>query len=237
MSYLSDYKKRMQANAGINKGNISEDRPITLREAQMNRARDSQIRTFFDSPTLKYVIYDNLPDTPVIQSDKYKDIELQTFLFEPEFPVKIGTLIEDGEYMYLATTKNGEKIFPELLAKLCNDYFEVPLGFEEKITYGRYGDEIITKIPRIVSVPAVISDKDYSTASNAIIPLPSGRINIEIPFEAAYLEHFKINFKFDHSAGSYQVTDIREVRITPDEKYIKISAQRVQSDGEVSVSE
>ena len=111
------------------------------------------------------------------------------------------------------------------------------MGSEEVVSYNRFGDEIITEKELLVEVPAVISDKEYSTASNALIPLPSGRINIEIPFEAAYLEHFKVNFRFDHSAGSYQVTDIREERITPDEKFIKISAQRVQSDSEVSVNE
>lgn len=227
----------MQANAGVKRGNIHEDNPITLAEAQRNRALESQIRTFFDSPTLKHVTYDNLPDTPAIQSDKYKDIELQTFLFEPNFPARIGTLIDDGEYLYLAIQKNGEKIFPELVARLCNDYFEVPMGFDETITKNRYGEEIVTRVPRLVSVPAVVSDKDYSTASNALLPLPSGRINIEMPFESAYLDHFKVNFRFDHSAGSYQVTDIREVRITPDEKFIKVSAQRVQSDSEVSVNE
>ena len=227
----------MQANAGISKGNIDEKNPITLREAQMNRALDSQVRTFFDSPTLKHVTYDNLPNTPVIQSDKYKDIELQTFLFEPKFPARIGTLIDDGEYLYLAIQKNGDEIYPELLARLCNDFFNVPMGSEEVVSYNRFGDEIITEKELLVEVPAVISDKEYSTASNALIPLPSGRINIEIPFEATYLEHFKVNFRFDHSAGSYQVTDIREERITPDEKFIKISAQRVQSDSEVSVNE
>lgn len=227
----------MQANAGISKGNIDANKPITLREAQMNRALDSQVRTFFDSPTLKHITYDNLPNTPTIQSDKYKDIEIQTFLFEPNFPARIGTLIDDGEYLYLAIQKNGDKIYPELVGRLCNDSFEVPMGYEDVISYNRFGDEIVTRNPILVDVPAVVSDKDYSTASNALIPLPSGRINIEIPFEAAYLEYFKINFRFDHSAGSYQVTDIREERITPDEKFIKISAQRVQSDSEVSVNE
>lgn len=236
-SYLEQYKRRLQSNAGRPSDEINAALPITLREAQLNRARDSQRRMFFESPSLTYVKYNDTVNQPVIQSDKYKDIELQTFLFEPDFPIRIGSLIYEGEYTYLTTQKNGEKIYPELLAKLCNDFFEVPMGFTEHVTEDRFGDPIITKIPELVEVPAVISDKDYSTASNSIIPLPAGRINIDLPFREAYLDYFKVNFTFDHSAGSYQVTDIREVRITPDEKYIKVSAQRIQSNSEVEHDE
>ena len=229
----------MQANAGRSSTEIDETSPITLREAQINRAVDSQRASFFDSPTLKYVTYNELVNVPVIQSDRYKNTEIQTFLFEPEYPVKIGSIIYEGEYTYLATEKNGEIIYPELTAKLCNDFFDIPIGKEEKVTYDRFGNPIYSYESLLEEVPAVISDKDYSTASNSIIPLPAGRINIEIPFKDAYLEHFRINFKFEHSAGAYQVTDIREVRVTPDvqEKFIKISAQRIQSDGEVAHDE
>lgn len=237
MSYLDKYKRRMQANSGVSKDEIGNGEAPLLKNAQINRAIASQRRAFYDSPTLKYITYDSTPNTPVIQSDKYKDIAIQTFLFEPKFPVKIGTLLFDGKYTYLATIQNGEEIYPEVTAMLCNDDFDVPMGFTEHITYNRFGDPIITEIPYTEKVPASVQDKDYSTASNAIIPLPAGRINIEIPFKEKYLEHFKVNYVFDHSAGSYQVTDIREERVTPTEKYIKISAQRIQSNSEVAHDE
>lgn len=239
-NYHDQFKRRMQANAGRPADEFSEDSLVTLREAQISRAVDSQRATFFDSPTLTYVQYNDTYDIPVIQSNRYRNIELQTFLFEPLRPVKIGSLIKDGEYTYLAIEKNGDKIYPELTAKLCNDHFDIPIGeAEEKETQDRFGNPIYTSIPNLEQVPAVISDKDYSTSSNSVIPLPAGRINVEIPYKKEYLEYFKINFVFDHSAGSYQVTDIREYRATPDpdEKYIKISATRVQSDGEVSHDE
>src|SRR5699024_12149811 len=119
---------------------------------------------------------------------------LNNFCFETKFPAKIGNLIDDGEYLYLAIQKNGDEIYPELLARLCNDFFNVPIGSEEVVSYNRFGDEIITEKELLVEVPAVISDKEYSTASNALIPLPSSRINIEITCEATYLEHFRVNF-------------------------------------------
>lgn len=229
MSYLDQYKRRMQANAGIPNEQISNDRPITLREAQINRATDSQRATFYDSPTLTKVIYNGEP-VDVIKSDKYKDIELQTFLFPPETPVQIGSLLNDGEYYYLAVMKNGDRIYPELLTQLCNDTFEVPMGvvkipFVDRFGNTKYREEVQTDV-----VPAVLSDKDYSISNNSILPLPSGRINIEMQFNEKYLEHFHINYRFEHSGGDYKVTDIRKVSKTPTEHYIKISATRVVTD-------
>lgn len=229
MSYLDRYKRRMQANAGVPKEEISSDRTTSLREAQLNRATDSQRRSFYDSPTLTQIVYDG-QEFDVIRSDKYKDIMLQTFLFAPNTPVEIGTLIETEDYTYLATDKNGETIFPELLAKLCNDSFEVPMGFEQRIEHDRFGNPIYIDVPITIPVPVVISDKDYSVSSNSIIPLPSGRINIEMPYEPEYVEHFKVNFRFPHSGGDYTVTDVRVVKLTPTEKYIKVSATRVVSE-------
>lgn len=229
MSYIDRYKRRMQANAGIPQEEIDSSRETTLREAQINRATYSQRKSFYDSPTLTQVVYDG-EKADVIRSDKYKDIMLQTFLFAPQTPVQVGKLIETEDYTYLATDKNGEKIFPELVAKLCNDSFEVPMGFEERIEHDRFGNPIYVDVPITMPVPVVISDKDYSVSSNSIIPLPSGRINIEMTYEPEYVEHFKVNFRFPHSGGDYTVTDIRVVKLTPTEKYIKVSATRVVSE-------
>lgn len=225
MSYLDEYKRRMRASAGLSSENQGNN-PVTLREAQINRAKDSQKRAFYDSPTLKSVTYNN-DIVYAIQSDKYKDIELQTFLFEPNFDVKVGTLIFDGKYYYLAIMKNGDEIYPELLTKICNDTFEIPIGMEEKITKDRYGNPIYSTVPITETVYVSLSDKDYSISNNSIIPLPSGRINIEMQYKPEYLDFFHVNYEFKHSGASYKVTDIRVTNITPEENYLKVSATRV----------
>ena len=229
MTYLDQFKRRMKANAGISHQDTSDDSPITLREAQINRATDSQRRTFFDSPTLITVDYNDIP-TATIKSDKYKNIELQTFLFEPELDIKIGSLIYDGELHFLAIDKNGSKIYPELLTQICNDVFEVPMGKEVKETKDRYGNIKYIETPITETIHVSLTDKDYSISNNSLLPLPSGRINIEMQYKPEYLEFFHINYEFEHSGGDYKVTDIRQVSKTPTEHYIKVSATRVVSD-------
>lgn len=231
MTYLDQFKRRMKANAGIAHEDTSEDTPVTLREAQINRATDSQRRTFFDSPTLISVDYNDVP-TATIKSDKYKNIELQTFLFEPQKDIKIGSLIYDGELYYLAVDKNGSKIYPELLAQVCNDVFEVPMGVETKEVVDRFGNIKYKDTPITETVHVSLTDKDYSISNNSLLPLPSGRINIEMQYKPEYLEFFKINYRFEHSGGDYKVTDIRKVSKTPTEHYIKVSATRVVSDND-----
>lgn len=222
MNYKENYKRRLTRNADAPEG----ENP-TLRHKQITQTKRVQFRNFYDSPTLRKVLY-NGEEEHVIRSDRYKDIELQLYLFEPDKDVKIGSVIEDGKYTYLATAKNGEEIFPELVTKLCNDTFEIPMGYERIEIKDRFGSIRIEEVPLDpVTVPAVISDKDYSTSGNSIISLPTGRINIEIPYHDAYTEHFKVNHRFEHTIGEYMVTDVRVVNITPHEKYIKISATRV----------
>ena len=231
MSFLDEYKRRMSAYAGIKNDGTQEDKPVTLRDAQINRAKDSQRKTFYDSPTLKEISY-NEKKMFAIQSDKYKDIELQTFLFEPDFDAKIGSVIHDGQYYFLAIMKNGDEIYPELLTKICNDVFEVPMGYEYKTTKDRYGNPRTVKTAVTDTVHVSLSDKDYSISNNSIIPLPSGRINIEMQYKPEYLEHFHINYPFEHSGGQYKVTDIRVVSNAPGESYLKVSATRVVSEDE-----
>lgn len=237
MSYFDEYKRRVQKMAGRTDEEINTKGEMTLREAIVRRSTDAQKKAFYESPTLEFVKYDGVEDTPVIQSDRYKDIELQTFLFEPEFPIGIGTLIESKGYTFLAVSKNMNEIYPVLIARLCNDYFEVPIGFDEKVVTDRLGNKRTVRTAREETVPVVISDKDYSVSGNVTLPLPSGRINIEMPYKDEYLEHFKVNFKFTHNAGTYRVTDVRESRITPTEKFIKVSATVIQSDEVVDYDE
>lgn len=237
MTYFDNYKRRVQKMAGRTQEEIDKNGDMPLREAIINRTTEAQKRAFFDSPTLEFVKYDGTQDTPVIRSDRYKDIELQTFLFEPNFPIGIGTLIESKGYTFLAVSKNINDIYPVLIARLCNDFFEVPVGFSERVVEDRMGNKRTVRTPVEESVPVVISDKDYSVSGNSILPLPSGRINIEMPYKDEYLDHFTINFEFKHNAGTYQVTDVRESRVTPTEKFIKVSATVVQSDRVVNPDE
>lgn len=233
MSYLDNYKRRLQAQAGRKNSDIDLDNPVTLRESINNRSRQSQERSFFESPTLTNVEYNNIPDTPVIQSDRYKDIDLQTFLFQPEYPVKLGTIIKSKGLNYLAVSRSNSEMYPVLICRLCNDFFDVPVETERRAVNDRFGNVRYVEESKLEQVPAVISDKDYSVSGNFIMPLPAGRINIEMPYKKEYLDYFTVNYEFTHNTGTYQVTDAKEYRITPDEVYIQVSATAIQSEGAV----
>ena len=234
-NYFEDYKRIL----GLE---ITGDKEVNAQNAINDRTIRFQQRAFMDSPTLKYVTYDYhyeevdgvavepVADTPVIQSDRYKNIELQKFLFAPKTEVEIGKLIHDGKNVYLIIEHNGDDIFPGVVARLCNDVFEIPTGGTEWVENGLdgFGNPIYIEVPsKVDKVPVIASNKDYSTSDNAIIPLPSGRINIDMPFKESYLEHFEINYRFEYDRGDYRVTDINVVQITPNEKYIRVSATRV----------
>lgn len=237
MSYMDKYKRRLQAHAGRKREDIDLSNPVTLRESIINRSTQAQRRAFFQSPTLTEVTYDGLDNTPVIQSDRYKELNMQTFLFEPDFPIKLGTIIKSKGLNYLAVSRASGEMYPVLICRLCNDFFDVPVSSERVEAKDRFGNIRYEEKPRLEEVPAVISDKDYSVSGNFIMPLQAGRINIEMPYKKEYLEYFKVNFEFTHNTGTYRVTDAKEYRITPDEVFIQVSATAIQSKGAVGHNE
>lgn len=233
MNYFDRYKRRLQAHAGRDRDEIDLDNPVTMRESIINRSTQAQRRAFYQSPTLVTVTYDGKEGTPVIQSDRYKELDMQTFLFEPEYPVKLGTIIKSKGLNYLAVSRANSDMYPVLICRLCNDFFDVPVSSERIKTTDRFGNPRYEDRPKLETVPAVISDKDYSVSGNFIMPLQAGRINIEMPYKKEYLEYFTVNFEFTHNTGTYRVTDAKEYRITPDEVFIQISATAMQSKGAV----
>lgn len=190
---------------------------------------DSARRAFLQSPTLSDVVVDNEPTTSIV-SIYQKDFYDRQFLFEPEsIHAKVGAYIEYRNKTYLILRGNDNDIYPNMYGKLCNEDFLVPMGIEKKIVKGARGNTI-KEVITTKKVPIVVDVKGYSIADNAILPLAEGRVIIYMQYKPIYVEKIKINYEFELFNDAYVISDVQLDKITNDEGYLVLSAQKVVED-------
>ena len=202
------------------------------RKVAMTKAKNEI--AFDRSPTLSQVYIDDSPN-PVdcIVSHDDKNWE-KRFLFRPDTFYPLGTYITTdngkyGKHTYIAWERTDDDIYPQLFGVICNTDYEIVTG-KETVTTGFNSagmpirEEVITK--RKVKCHA--TTQAYSALANSAVPLPSGAMNIFIPYDKEYADLIKLNDKYVNNHAEYKVTEIVREHVLEEanEGYLKIYLQR-----------
>lgn len=214
MDYFDKYKKILSSQ-GSNLG-----------EFVINNSKSSAHQSFINSPTVKDVIVDEVPDRAIV-SISSKDFFDRQFLFPPDYDkAKLGSYIKFKDYTYLIMRTNDDDVYPNFHGKFCNEDFLIAMKTERvKVSTGNgYTYKNVTETE---SVPIVVDSKGYSIADNAVLPLPEGRVVMYMQYKPIYLEKIKINYEFELFKTKYKISDIQLDNVYKDSGYLTLSAQRV----------
>lgn len=214
MDYFDKYKKILSSQ-GSNLG-----------EFVINNSKSSAHQSFINSPTVKDVIVDEVPDRAIV-SISSKDFFDRQFLFPPDYDkAKLGSYIKFKDYTYLIMRTNDDDVYPNFHGKFCNEDFLIAMKTERvKVSTGNgYTYKNVTETE---SVPIVVDSKGYSIADNAVLPLPEGRVVMYMQYKPIYLEKIKINYEFELFKTKYKISDIQLDNVYKDFGYLTLSAQRV----------
>lgn len=214
MDYFDKYKKILSSQ-GSNLG-----------EFVINNSKSSAHQSFINSPTVKDVIVDEVPDRAIV-SISSKDFFDRQFLFPPDYDkAKLGSYIKFKDYTYLIMRTNDDDVYPNFHGKFCNEDFLIAMKTERvKVSTGNgYTYKNVTETE---SVPIVVDSKGYSIADNAVLPLPEGRVAMYMQYKPIYLEKIKINYEFELFKTKYKISDIQLDNVYKDSGYLTLSAQRV----------
>lgn len=214
MDYFDKYKKVLSSQ-GSNLG-----------EFVINNSKSSAHQSFINSPTVKDVIVDEVPDRAIV-SISSKDFFDRQFLFPPDYDkAKLGSYIKFKDYTYLIMRTNDDDVYPNFHGKFCNEDFLIAMKTERvKVSTGNgYTYKNVTETE---SVPIVVDSKGYSIADNAVLPLPEGRVVMYMQYKPIYLEKIKINYEFELFKTKYKISDIQLDNVYKDSGYLTLSAQRV----------
>jgi hypothetical protein len=210
MSKYKSYRDRVKASGE------------TIQDAVIGTTKRQTTSFIMNSPSLKYVkLNDELITRPCIVSDK-DSFDIRKFLFLPDTIINVGDYIHYDSFIYLATDRKRDEIYPELNGELCNESYKVAGGQTKQIIgYDEYTDRPkYSYIKEEYFVPCVMTTKSYSTADNSSIPLPDSSMIVKLPYiEGMYP---KINAEFIHRGSQYQVTDVSYENVIASIGYVEI---------------
>lgn len=214
MNYFDRYKR------------INTPYGTTLSSHVLEASKQSALRSFLSSPTLSNVEVNGEESLSVV-SVYQKDFYDRTFLFKPDAKeARVGNYIKHRGYTYLTLKSNDNDIYPNLLAKLCNEDFKLPTGKKRVKVSGRNGSFTYRDKYTFKHIPIVVDVKGYSIADNAILPLTEGRVIIYLRYEKDFLKYLNLNYEFEIFNDAYKITDIQLDKVIDHEGYIVLSAQK-----------
>ena len=189
---------------------------------------------FDRSPTKSQVIINDseeLVDCIVSHDDKMWE---KRFLFRPDTYYPLGTYVsvDNGDYgvqTYLAWKRTTDSLYPQLFGVICNTYYEIVTGKKTITTgYDSTGLPIREVVEEKRRVKCHATTQAYSALSNSAIPLPSGAMNIYIPYDVEYANLIKLNDKYVNKHAEYKVIEIVREHVLEEsnEGYLKIYLQR-----------
>ena len=225
MSNYDFFRKRV----GVEEGDITlgAKSRVEVNKIKQNRKMDT-------SPNLKKVTIDDsdiLYDCIISHDDKYWE---KRFLFRPDVALPVGSYIHNdegkyGKHIYLALERTTDDIYPQLFGVKCNTYYEIVTGTRIIETgVDDFGMPIFEEEDETLKIRCHATTQAYSALSNSPVPLPSGAMNIYIPYDKAYADLIQLNDKYVNNNAEYKVTEVvREHAIEEDnEGYLIIYLQR-----------
>lgn len=195
MSKYKSYRDRVKASGE------------TIQDAVTDTTKRQTASFIMNSPSLKYVkLNDELITRPCIVSDK-DSFDIRKFLFLPDTIINVGDYIHYDSFIYLATDRKRDEIYPELTGELCNESYRfVKAQTRQVVGYDDFNRPIYDYIDEPYDIPCVMTTKSYSTADNSAIPMPDGSMILKLPY--AEDMYPKKNDEFNHRDSQYQVTDV-----------------------------
>lgn len=199
----------------------------TLADHTITASKESALRSFVSSPTLKQVEINDVEQNSIV-SIYQRDYFDRTFLLEPNSQyADLGNYIKFNNYTYLVMKSNDDDIYPTLYGKLCNEDFKVPIKkIKKKIVDHRGNAKYIDEI-EYITVPIVADVKGYSISDNAVLPLTEGRVIIYLQYKQEYVDKIQLNYEFELFNDAYKISDIQLENIVNNKGYITLSAQKV----------
>lgn len=225
MSKYQFFRDRVGIEVGDK--SLGANRKIAMTKAKNNLAFDR-------SPTKSQVtINDSTTPIDCIVSHDDKMWE-KRFLFRPDtyFPLGTYVTVDNGKYgkqTYLTWKRTTDDIYPQLFGVICNTHYEIVTG-KKTITTGfnNAGLPIREEVLDKRKVKCHATTQAYSALANSAIPLPSGAMNIYIPYDIEYANLISLNDKYVNNHAEYKVTEIVREHVLEEsnEGYLKIYLQR-----------
>lgn len=207
------------------------------RNIQESTAYDTkrlQVEYILNSPSRSDVLI-NLDETishPCIVSDT-KTFQLRRFLFLPDMKVGVGDYICHDGFIYLITDQTTDSKFPQCFGQVCN--FEYPIRTTtEKILIGyeTNGKPIYEYIDRVVTIPSVLTENNYTVIDDNPIPLPDSTAKIYLPYYIHDEIGFEINKTIKDRHAQFRIVDYVYGKVFPfngaDKGCLEIKLDRVQ---------
>lgn len=200
----------------------------SVAESVKSSSKRGMVNFILNSPSLSYV-YLNMDETipiPTIATD-IDNFRERKFLFIPDMNINVGDYITHGDYVYLATSKTTDELFPQLFGKLCNAEFPIE-SKEIKVKVGTDSlNRPIYKTEKVViAKPCVMSTKIYSQAENSAISLPDGAMTVLLPYskdESQLPKENQIILVYD---SQYKVTTLNYTNVYREHGTVEIRLQR-----------
>lgn len=180
-------------------------------DSVINSSIDYHERNFHTSPSFYQVDIDGeLVDT-IINKTKYHNIKQIHFRYD--YDVKIGSVVTFNNKKYLLLEKDRDEIYSFGKMEECNNVFKVHTGDVERVQIGvdGRGVPLFENRYKNVEVPCIVRDKYYSSSQNNPIPLPEGKLQIEMKYIEA--PNIKVNSEFEMYGLKYKITDISYVNV------------------------
>lgn len=196
----------------------------TMQESLVNSTKRQNQNYILNSPSKSDVrLNEEVETQPCIVSNK-ESFNKRLFLFLPDTDIKIGDYIHHDTFTYLATDRNRNEIYPELLGELCNETYKIEKSSRHIVGYDDMKRPIYDTIDASINLPCVMTTKTYSLVDNSPIPLPDGAMIVKLPYIETSIP--KVNETFHHRDAQFKVTTISYENVINNVGVIEVRLQR-----------
>lgn len=216
MDIFEEYSKKMNMSNRSNTDAVIE-----------NSREDIEIK-FDTSPSFYQVDIDGeLTDTII---NKTNDFNIKQIHFRYEYTPRIGSIISYDNKKHLLLETDRDELYSFGKMEECNSSIDIQTEEVEKILIGydqdgrpQYEEKVV-----LIPEPCVVRDTYYSASENAQIPMPEGKL--EIFAQHKPMLNIKVNEELKMYGKTFKIADISYVNVVNDVGYIKIHAERRDSE-------
>jgi len=158
------------------------DKGSNPNEAKLNNSKRTFNEQFTSSPSYVIVKVDGLDTDSIVTQDNQYDEKIINFRSDSN--INIGSVIDYKSQNYLLLSFFDNEIFPKGKMKLCNSTYPLPSEITRTIKdYNQFGEPIYTEtVGEPTLLPCIVETTITSDNSDEAINLPTGQIQITIPF-------------------------------------------------------
>lgn len=181
-------------------------------------------RNFHTSPSYYQVDIDGeLVDTIINKTSHHN---IKKIHFRRNYEPKIGSIITFQNKKYLLLEIDRDEIYTFGKMEECNNVFPVHTGEIENVQVGVNGRgvPVFKEVYKYDEIPCIVRDRYYSVNENSPLPLPDGKLQIELRYIEA--PNIEINETFEMYGREYKISDISYVNVKNGVGTITIHAEK-----------